>query len=273
MKRVIVSIVVMVLLCGTSYGWDRRAHATVAKIAENHLTPTAKAYLDKYLNGKSIVYYASYADDYKNELLVDLGYKPENAKQKVTFPHTFEANDDCTVFRCMRKGNKFVKNCVAFADQYAAELKANHATMNDSLRILKIAMIVHWLGDMHSPSHIRYPDDQTIGNYPVIYGGKPLAKYHSLWDGIVFGSLFPWGFSDCALLLDTYTQEQIAEMTKGNIYDWGKDSAIASRPVHEYKEGAEIDAGDYRNRFAKLAEEQICKAGYRLAKIFNDIFE
>ena len=97
MKRVIVSIIAMVLLCGTSYGWDRRAHATVAKIAENHLSPKAKKMLTKYLDGKSIVYYASYADDHKAELLMDLGYQPENADRKVTFPHTFEANDDCTV--------------------------------------------------------------------------------------------------------------------------------------------------------------------------------
>jgi hypothetical protein len=273
MKRLLILCTAVLLACGTSYGWDRRAHATVAKIAENHLTPNAKAYLDKYLNGKSIVYYASYADDFKPELLVDLGYQPSNAKRKVTFPHTFEANEDCSVYRGMRKGDKFVKNCIAFADHYAAELKANHSTMNDSLRVLSIAMLVHWLGDMHSPSHIRYPDDQTIGNYEVTYGGKPLKKYHSLWDGIVFGALFPWGFSDCALLLDTYSPQEIAEMTKGDIYDWGKDSATVSRPVHEYKEGAVIDAHDYRNRFASLAEMQICKAGYRLAKILNDIFE
>lgn len=273
MKRLLILCTAVLLACGTSYGWDRRAHATVAKIAENHLTPKAKAYLDKYLNGKSIVYYASYADDFKPELLVDLGYQPSNAKRKVTFPHTFEANEDCSVYRGMRKGDKFVKNCIAFADQYAAELKANHRTMNDSLRMLSIAMLVHWVGDMHSPSHIRYPDDQTIGNYEVIYGGKPLKKYHSLWDGIVFGALFPWGFSDCALLLDTHSPQEIAEMTKGDIYDWGKDSATVSRPVHEYKEGAIIDAHDYKNRFASLAEMQICKAGYRLAKILNDIFE
>ena len=273
MKRLLILCTAVLLACGTSYGWDRRAHATVAKIAENHLTPNAKAYLDKYLNGKSIVYYASYADDFKPELLVDLGYQPSNAKRKVTFPHTFEANEDCSVYRGMRKGDKFVKNCIAFADQYAAELKANHHNMSDSLRVLSIAMLVHWVGDMHSPSHIRYPDDQTIGNYEVIYGGKPLKKYHSLWDGIVFGALFPWGFSDCALLLDTHSPQEIAEMTKGDIYDWGKDSATVSRPVHEYKEGAVIDAHDYKNRFASLAEMQICKAGYRLAKILNDIFE
>ena len=273
MRKCILTCIIAVLICGTSFAWDRRAHATVAKIAENHLTPMAKAHLDKYLNGKSIVYYASYADDFKPELLVDLGVQPSNAERKVTFPHTFEANSDCTVFRGMFRGDVFVKNCVAFADRYVTDLKRNHATMNDSLRVLKIAMIVHWLGDMHSPSHIRYPEDQTIGNYPVTYGGKELAKYHSLWDGIVFGSLFPWGFSDCAILLDTYSAEQIAEVTKGNIYDWGKDSAIAARPVHAYREGAKIDADDYRNRFASLAESQICKAGYRLAALLNSIFE
>jgi hypothetical protein len=103
----------------------------VAAIAENHLTPKAKAHLDKYLGGKSIVYYASYADDFKPALLMDLGFEPSNSKRKVTFPHTFEANEDCSVYRGMRKGDKFVKNCIAFADHYAAELKANHSTMND----------------------------------------------------------------------------------------------------------------------------------------------
>ena len=272
MKRVVVSIVAMILLCGTSYGWDRRAHATVAKIAENHLTPTAKAYLDKYLNGKSIVYYASYADDYKKNLLVDLGYKPENAAQKVTFPHTFEANDDCSVFRGMRKGNKFVKNCVYMADQYAAELKANHATMSDSLRVLSVAMLVHWLGDMHCPQHIRYPDSQTIGYYMVKWGNNDV-RYHTLWDGVLFGEIHPWGFSDCALMLDTCSKEEIAEICKGDIYDWGKDAATASRPVHAYKDGAVINRGDYRNKFGALAEMQVRKAGYRLAHIFNKIFE
>jgi hypothetical protein len=273
MKKSLLLCIVAIMICGYAYGWDRRAHATIAKIAENHLTPTTKMWLDNYLSGKSIVYYASYADDFKPELLMELDFEPSNAKRKVTFPHSFEVNDDCTVFDGMRKGDKFVKNCVYLADKYAADLKANHEQMSDSLRVLSIAMLVHWVGDMHSPSHIRYPDDQTIGNYPVVYGGKRLEKYHSVWDGVLFGSLFPWGFSYCALLLDTHSPQEIAEMTKGNIYDWGKDSAIVSRPVHNYKEGTTIDAHSYQNHFAPLAESQVCKAGYRLAKMLNEIFE
>ena len=272
MKRVIVSIIAMVLLCGTSYGWDRRAHATVAKIAENHLSPKAKKMLTKYLDGKSIVYYASYADDHKAELLMDLGYQPENADRKVTFPHTFEANDDCTVFRGMRKGDKFVKNCVYMAEQYAANLKANHAKMSDSLRVLHVAMLVHWLGDMHCPEHIRYPEDQTIGYYMVKWGDRSL-RYHNLWDGVLFGSLYPWGFSDCALMLDTCSKVEISEICKGDLYDRGKDAATVSRPVHKCKAGAELSPLKYRNEFGPLAAMQVRKAGYRLAKLFNEIFK
>ncbi len=272
MRRLLLGCIVVVLACGTSFAWDCRAHATVAKIAENHLTPKAKAHLDKYLDGKSIVYYASYADDFKSELLMDLGFEPSNAKRKVTFPHTFEANADFSVLRGVRQGDKYVKNCVYLAEQYAADLKANHRTMSDSLRVLSIAMIVHWLGDMHCPQHIRYVDDQTIGNYSVTYR-KKRVKYHSIWDGILFGELFPWGYSDCAKLIDTCTKGEIKAICEGDLYDWGKEVAEQSYPVHAYREGAVINGSEYRNKFAPLAESLVRNGGYRLAKIFNEIFK
>ena len=272
MKRLLLLCIVTICVCHTSYGWDRRAHATIAKIAENHLTPKTKRVLDRYLDGKSIVYYASYADDYKRELLVDLDFEPSNTKRKVTFPHTFEANSDGSTFRGIRNGDKFVKNCVAFAEQYAANLKVNHRTMSDSLRVLHIAMLVHWLGDMHCPQHIRYPDDQTIGSYKVHYGSKSV-KYHSIWDGVLFEQLHPWGFSDCAYMLDTCSKREIDEIIAGDLYDWGKESAIISRPIHEYREGAVINPREYRNKFGVLAEKQIRNAGYRLAKVLNEIFK
>lgn len=272
MKKIIILSLLATMICGTSYGWGRRAHATVAKIAENHLTPKSKRLLDKYLDGKSIVYYASYADEYKPELLVELDFDPSNAKRKVTFPHTFEANEDCSVFRGIRKGDKYVKNCIAFSEQYAAELKANHRTMNDSLRMLSIAMLVHWLGDMHCPEHIRYPDDQTIGNYMITYGNRKM-RYHSLWDSTLIGQLHPWGYGDCAELIDIYSKREIKQMTAGDLYDWGKDAATVSRPVHAHKAGEVIDTREYVNKYGKLAEMQICKAGYRLAKLLNDIFK
>ena len=272
MKKIVLICTAVLLACGTSYGWARVAHATVAKIAENHLTPKAKKTLGKYLNGKSITYYASYADDYKPEMLMDLGFEPSNAKRKVTFPHSFSVDNDYNILRGQREGDKFVKNCVYLVDEYAADLKANHREMEDSLRMLKIVMLVHWLGDMHCPKHIRYPEEQTLGYYKVKWGNRSV-RYHDVWDGIFYDGLHPWGFIECAEMLDDCSKEQIKAITAGNVYDWGKDMAKSARGVNEFKEGDVIDIHTFRNKYRDLAEHSVRNAGYRLAALLNDIFK
>jgi hypothetical protein len=271
MRRLLTIIMVAIMAVGSASAWGRLGHATVAKIAENHLTKRAKKQITEYMHGESIVKWASYADDYKPELLVDLGFEPSNAKRHISYPHTFEANDDCTPYSGIRNGDKYIKNCIYYIEKMANDLK-DAKSLSDSVRVASIALIVHFVGDMHCPEHIRYPEDQTIGYYPVFFG-KEKIRYHSLWDTPIIATRHPWGFSDTAELLDSYTAEQIAAVTAGTPYDWGFDSAKASRKVHEVKEGAQLDKRLYLNEYAPLAEDQIRKAGYRLAALFNEIFK
>ena len=170
MKRILTLLCAVALVVGSASAWGRLGHATVAKNAENHLTKKAKRQITEYLHGESIVKWASYADDSKPELLVDLGFEPSNAKRFITYPHTFEANADCTPYNDIRKGDKFVKNCIYYINQMADNLKANAKDLPDSVRVAHIALIVHFVGDMHCPEHIRYPEDQTIGYYNVYFG-------------------------------------------------------------------------------------------------------
>lgn len=273
MKKFIFTMLGIVLMCGTALAWGTRGHEATAKIAEKHLTPKAKKLLDKYLNGKSIVDYASWADEYKKELLFDVGFEPSNYPSRMLrYPHTFEANADCSVFDGDRRNNEWVKNCVYMAVGYANDLKANHKNMEDTVRFHKIAMLIHWLGDMHCPAHIRYPDDQTSSGY-YVYMGEREVWYHRLWDGILFNWLHPLSQGDAAEAIDTYSAKEIAKIVEGNLYDWGKDSATASRATRKYREGAQIDRREFIEEFSELHDSQIRKGGYRLAKLFNDIFQ
>ena len=271
MKRILTLVLVAIVAVNTAFAWGRLGHATVAKIAENHLTKRAKKQITEYLHGESIVKWASYADDYKPELLVDLGFEPTNAKRYITYPHTFEANADCTPYRGIEKDGKYVKNCIYYIEKMAKELE-NAEDLSDSVRVASIALIVHFVGDMHCPEHIRYPEDQTIGYYPVFFG-KDKVRYHSLWDTPIIATRNPWGFSDTAKLLDICSKKEIEQIVAGTPYDWGYDSAKASRKVHDIKEGAKLDKRLYLNEYAPLAESQIRKAGYRLASLLNQIFE
>jgi hypothetical protein len=65
MKRVIILMIALVAMSAPSYGWGREGHEAIAKIADNHLQPSAKKKIEKYLGGHSIVYYAKWMDDYR----------------------------------------------------------------------------------------------------------------------------------------------------------------------------------------------------------------
>ena len=272
MKRAFITLLGIVLLGGTALGWGTRGHEATTKIAEKHLTPKAKKMLDKYLDGKSIVEYASWADEYKRELTFELDFEPTNAPRVLRYPHTFSVNADCSVFDGDRRGNEWVKNCVYMADGFIKELIENHTKMDDAVRLEKIAMLVHWLADMHCPVHIRYHDDWASRGYAVMINDREVG-YHRLWDGILFNWLHPSNRGDAAEAIDTCSAKEIAKIVEGDLYDWGKDAATASRATRKYRAGAQIDRQEFVEEFSELLDQQIRNGGYRLAKLFNDIFQ
>ena len=74
-----------------------------------------------------------------------------------------------------------------------------------------------------------------------------------------------------AWLLDRYTETEQAEITSGTVYDWGRESAAASKCIYDVQPGESV-ANDFIKKYKPLAESQIAKAGYRLAAVLNDVF-
>ena len=204
---------------------------------------------------------------------MDIGFDPVEGKRIIPYPHTFEADAKTfEAFRGINKDGHYVKNCVHFIEKYAKELKERNNKLSKEEIALRIKLIVHFVGDMHCPEHIRYyPDDMTIGYYNVTIAGKKI-RYHTLWDGEMLTNKHPWGFQEIAYLIDTYTEEQIKQITEGTPYDWARDSASASWPIHSVKENDVLKKSFYL-KWQGLTESQVCKAGYRLAKVLNDIFK
>ena len=149
--------------------------------------------------------------------------------------------------------------------------------MNDSVRLVHLYLIIHGMGDMHCPMHVgfNYGEPNPHGKYRVylMNGTKQSAqKLHGLWEGRMISAYCPWTYTDLASALDTHTQEQKDKICEGEFFAWGEDSAKSAILVYnEYPEESEITKNDFHKKFQSLAEELIAKAGYRLAKVFNDI--
>lgn len=292
MKRIILATLiisaVLNLNCQSAAGWAKLGHATIGQIAQDHLNPRARKALDKYLDGKTLAAIASDADAYRGQWTRDLGFVPSNIDVArplwmkgfdfstppniVAYSHMITVDQD---FKCYPTDNldgEYIDNVAYYVTELARELKDNAEDMERFERYKAIALIVHFVGDMHCPVHIVYrPENVAKGKFKIDWKGESV-NYHGWWDKFIFDAYYDWSFSDMALLVDTADKKEIAGIVKGDIYDYAQDSARACWPAaSRYKEGDSIDR-NYPVDVRDLLFSQLRNAGYRLATILNDIF-
>ena len=290
MKRLLLTLSVLVLAgAPLASGWSRLGHAVVAKVAEDHLSSKARKALAAYLGDETIVSISSDADLQRPFWTMDLGFiptNPEAARLSWLVPQGFDTNTPENIspishsvtvdrnFNSLRTDNQngaYVNNAAYYIEQYARELKEGARTMDPELRKRKIALIVHLIGDFHCPMHIVYQgQDELKGSFTVTIG-KSQVRYHGWWDGGIFANLLPYSYSDVARIVDTKSKKEIAQITKGDVYDWVHESAVDSWPAHRVKEGDVLDQA-FPLEMRPILYNQLRNGGYRLAALLNDIF-
>ena len=275
MKRFITTLALVCIVGSSSlcFGWGRDAHAAIAYIAERHLTPTAKANIEKCIDGRSIVYYASWLDNHR-------------AENKSWGKLAHVAHYDIATCEPIGKPYKYMKSTINKLKKYRE--------LPDSTVKVSIYHLVHSLGDYHCPGHVAYydcsgekPKKLITSSYDIyLKPKKTRMSYHKLWDGGIVQMGQPgWGYMDWGHALDSsVSQEYIDSVTAGSLKDWMKD--IATRTQQEYKiyerapykdslcaddELSVVDA-DMMNDYYEIAAKQILIGGLRMAKIINEIF-
>ena len=149
--------------------------------------------------------------------------------------------------------------------------------MTDSAVMFALKRLVHMIGDIHCPAHMRYEDVNKGRGFDlgikVTYKGKNLAL-HSVWDtGVIASTHRKWSYKRYAEHLDTYSKRQIKRATKGWIEEWHSDAAKDIRVAIPWaKQGDVLDAS-FDEKALPLAELELQKAGYRLAKCLNVLFK
>lgn len=304
MKKTIAFILILTMAVSNAFAWGDLGHATVGCIADNHLSPKAKAAIDKYLGGLSLAAVASDADKYRAEWLRDFGVEICNpmtfrfAGWTKIFDMSLPANIEPwthsmivdenfkplrTDLRETENGIEGLNNCSLYIERFIKELRENAEGMDPYERSVKLRMIVHWLGDMHCPMHMQYDGlDMKKGGKKIRLGenGKEY-NLHKFWDGGVFGTVHGMKFSDLARIADNATPEEMAAIVSGDIWVYASKAARDSWEAHvyngkkfiDYEEKVVIVPAWYTVTMRPLMLHQLRNGGYRLAAIMNAIFE
>ena len=263
-KNILIALAVLAISSLNAAAWGRLGHATIAEIAERHLTPEAKATIMSYTGGASLASFSCWMDEVA-------GIEP--FKTELQGWHASIADENCQSPLYIRKEYRNARDGVT-AMNYFREYLEDYKAMDDSLVLFSIKCITHIIGDFHCPQHVRYTDCQNQGYYHVIVDGKSV-RYHSFWDSGVIqrgSGLKADGYKEYADRLDTWNKRQIKACTKGWAREWFEDGARDIRPtINTVKEG-DVLGKEYIDSHIGLAEDQIRKAGYQLAKALNEIF-
>ena len=287
MKKIVLIAVATLAISIDAGAWAALGHAVVAKIAEDHLTPQAKEACAECLDGLSIIAVASDADIYRGQWVLELDFMPTNEPAKlrpkyvkefdrdlplnfVHYGHIYSVDEECRPYRTNNFDGYYRTNsCLDIANQ--AELLKEWKSLDPEKRKIALSLIVHLVGDIHCPDHIKYADENSTGSFKIKFKDKEMTR-HAMWDSDLLASIIPWSYGDAASLIDTADAAYIAEITEGDVYEWGYDSALMCKIAHEVKPGASVPRS-YAADMRELAFSQLRNAGYRLAALLNRIFE
>jgi S1/P1 Nuclease len=249
------------------WAWGREGHRLTALVADQYLTPAAKAQVATLLAGQTLEDVAPWADSYR----VD---HPETAPWHfVDIPanqEKFDRQRDCPVSASDPKSPW--RDCVTDRILYF-EGRLGDTTLPASERAIALKFIVHLIGDVHQPFHAL--GDSRGGNElrMTFLGSQQCGTYvcnlHGVWDDSIIEEHRLSEEKYLQLLLSEIQQNGWERMAGGEPTTWANIS-------HHYAVQALAPNGavlnkDYYAEESKIVDAQLALGGLRLAHVLNRI--
>ena len=248
--------------------WGPLGHRAIALIAEEHLTPAARAFVAERLENSSMAGAANWADSVTDDPRFpgSIWYHFEKIPDGVGYLDNLRALPG----KQRRKGGAVV--AILAAEDCLRDPGARRRDQTTALKFL-----IHLVGDLHQPLHTGRPEDKGGVEIETTWSGAPMSL-HRIWDsGLILSGhrdLFSAGTTQRAAaeayarhLAERFAAEPVADET--DVEAW-LDESLALRPAaYELRPAADQDA--YVAANLEPIDRRIHAAGRRLARMLNDI--
>jgi len=267
------------LLCGAwshAHAWGAKGHRIVGHMARGLLSPAARTAVRQLMGSDNLATFALYLDQHKDQLEQQL-------------PGSREWHyDDVPI--CLQKSYaEYCPNGTWASTQivrYYGLLSDTHESKKQ--KQFAVFVLTHLLGDIHQPLHAADNDDRGGNEIKVRLPEGRKMNLHAAWDTSLVEGLFG-GQNEVTVaqgLAQKYASRaaewQAGQVPLATIQTWvgesdqlAKESAYGKLPG--FACGADMEqtrlalSEDYVQQAGAVVEEQLAKAGYRLAAILNRV--
>ncbi|MBC7749328.1 MAG: S1/P1 nuclease [Methylotenera sp.] len=254
MNKVIITLAFLITLLiapTKTFAWGSKGHALVAEVAFNYMDENTKKEVLKYLNGMNIEDAANWMDNIKSDHYYDFmrAYHYVNFDKGAT---VVETNGENIIYQL---------------DTTIKELQNKKNLSKEEINT-KIKILFHLVGDLHQPLHVGYGDDKGGNTMQINYNFKG-TNLHSLWDsGIIEYKKIT--LPEC-LAANKYSTNEIRALQSIDVVYWATGSRAYLPQI--YKTGGNKISDEYVDACVPIIENQILKAGIRLAGVLNEVFK
>lgn len=242
-----------------SMAWGTQGHRICGQIANNYLTPKARKAIEAILGNESIAMASNWADFIKS----DPAFSYLSSWHYIDFDKAYSYPEMVDFLNHDTNTDAYTK-----LNFLIAELKKPDLSKENKLLYLR--MLIHIIEDVHQPMHTAHADDKGGNDFKVNWFSTP-TNLHSVWDSqlIDFQQL---SYTEYATWINHSTLAQRTAWQKEPISQWLFESnQIAEKLYTEIKPG---DTLNYKYNFThiEIVNQQLLKAGVRLAGVLNAIF-
>jgi hypothetical protein len=265
-KSLFCILALVLLIPSAVFAWGGDGHQLVALIAEDHLTPEAKAGIHELL-GKDVHIsdgdVASWADNIRRE-------------KRSTAPwHFVDIPVDAEKFDEKRDGENG-NNVIDKINDFEKVLTDKTKSKEERAEALKY--LVHFVGDVHQPLHCANRNGDKGGNGRLVFFEKRqrAVSLHSVWDSTILIQHKGSGtrnLSYANTLNAKITKKELEEWSMGTPEDWANESHkiavdVVYKDVPADGNPPKLDE-DYVDKAGKVIDEQLERGGVRLAELLN----
>lgn len=276
----LLTVFIMVLLPERTMGWGNKGHQVIARIAMSRLSTSARQAIAELLGpGETLETVSIWAD------------QAQRVETKSWHFVAIPLNEGrYSKLKHCAKGETCIIEAIG---QQLAILKDSKKDAKDRAEALKF--LVNLIGDLHQPFHVSTntnPPDLGASRVRVTSLSGRSTNLHEVWDSDLIEycqKQSAKGGEDYAMLLvkkfarasNLLSRQSIPTSTQGSVTDWALESHKLSWRAYYHTNGEFMVADPkrswkldqaYYDKNVPIVEEQLVRAGVRLAKVLNDVF-
>lgn len=249
-------LVLALLWSSEACSWGSIGHRVVAQLAEQRLSPVAKARLKTILVKDS---------------LADVSNWPDMIRSDEQWHHaspwhyvTVEDSKTYTPSEAAKHGD--VINAI---EKFSAQLANKKSTSEEKRQA--VAFLVHFVGDIHQPLHVGRGDDKGGNTIDMNWFGEAV-NLHQIWDEKLIEQE-KLSYSEYVRFVDKAPDNQKKLWEKTPLFGWAEESKALREKVYSYPaKRSKYWEYEYRYRMMPIVNERLQQAGVRLATLLNGIF-